>query len=327
MIKATHIIALASVMAALTSCINDGLDDCTLDVRFRYVYNMQEADGFAREADEVDLYVFDSEKRFVGRHTATGIDGEGFTMRLPLPSPGRYSFVAWAHGTKESGEMSHFEIPEIRKGESPEVLTARIRRTGNIASTRQNSLLNGTLEAEVSGADRHLRIDMMKCTNAIRVILMPIRAGQNLISEDYDIRIEGNNGWLAYNAAPYRRDELIYKPHLQRHTVSQKPDTGNPEIDNAVIADLSTSRIMYGSNPRLVVHNRKFNRDILDIDLAWFLSLQAIGEHKAEWSDQEYLDRQDEYAMTFFIDDTTWLTTYIIVNGWVLSLEDIGLKR
>lgn len=315
------------ILAFMTSCVNDNLEDCSLDLKFRYLYNMQNADGFANEAGVVDLYVFDSEKRFVSRYTADVSGKEDFTMHLPLPTPGKYTFVAWAHGTELDNEMSNFDIPEIKVGESPELLTARIRRIGNTAKYKQNSLLNGTLEAEVSGENRHLCIDMMKCNNDIRVILMPIRAGQTLVSEDYDIRIEGNNGWLAFNAAPYRRDELTYAPHNQVRIANQtNPDTENEEIDNAILADLSTSRIMAGSNPRLIVHNKRFGRDILNIDLAWFLSLQAIGEHKAEWSNQEYLDRQDKYSMTFFIDDTTWLTTHIIVNGWVLSLEDIGLK-
>ena len=65
----------------------------------------------------------------------------------------------------------------------------------------------------------------------------------------------------------------------------------------------------------------------MNLNLAWFLSLQAIGEHRAEWSDQEYLDRQDEFAMTFFIDadQGTWMQTHFVVNGWVLSLEDVEL--
>jgi hypothetical protein len=38
---------------------------------------------------------------------------------------------------------------------------------------------------------------------------------------------------------------------------------------------------------------------------------------------QEYLDRQDEYTMTFFLDeDGDWLSASIIVNSWRVVLNN-----
>ena len=78
-------------------------------------------------------------------------------------------------------------------------------------------------------------------------------------------------------------------------------------------ADFNTSRILDGSNARLVVRNASSGREILNINLPW--------------TNQEYLDRQDEYSMTFFIDGATWMETKIVVNGWVLSLQDIDFSK
>lgn len=310
------------MLAALSSCVYDDQSDCTLDLNFRYVYNMQNTDGFAHEVDEVEVYVFNEAGRPVGRYSAGVQEGQDCTVRLPLPTPGKYTFVAWAYGLDEQDELAGFEIPA--SADAPEDLTARLRRTDGRADHKLNSLLNGTLEAEVSGADRHLTIDMMKCTNALRVILMPAKAGQSLSSEDFDIHIEGRNGWLAYDASTWQEDPVTYYPYYQKSELKDGAESG--EIDNAVVADLNTSRIIYGSNPRLVIRNTEFDREILNIDLAWFLTLQAIGEHKGEWGNQEYLDRQDEYAMTFFIDCNTWMKAHVVVNGWVLSLEDTELN-
>ncbi len=314
------------MLAGLNSCVYDDQSDCTLDLRFRYVYNMQNADGFAHEADEVEVYVFDDSGSFVGKYASEVAEGQDCVMRLPLPTPGKYTFVAWANGSDEKEEAAYFEMPSEAKCSSPQDLSARIRRSGGRADHKLNSLLNGVLEAEVSGANRHLTVDMMKCTNALRVILMPSRAGQTLESEDFDIHIEGRNGWLAYDASTYQADQVTYCPYYQNLEQKGSPVPAVDEIDNAVVADLNTSRIIYGSNPRLVIRNTELDREILNIDLAWFLSLQAIGEHKGEWGNQEYLDRQDEYAMTFFMDGNTLLMTRVIVNGWALSLEDTELK-
>lgn len=313
------------MIVALTSCVYDDQSDCTLDLKFRYVYNMQNTDGFAHEVDKVDVYVFDETDRLVGQYSAGVEEGLDCTMQLPLPATGRYTFVAWAYSQDQKDELSYFEIPAAKDCDLLEDLTARLRQTSDRADHKLNSLLNGVLETEVSGENRHLTIDMMKCTNALRVILMPSRAGQTLHSEDFDIHIEGRNGWLSYDASTYQEDPVNYYPYYQMLERKDSVDSKAAEIDNAVVADLNTSRIIYGSNPRLVISNNKVGRDILDIDLAWFLSLQAIGEHKGEWGNQEYLDRQDEYAMTFFIDNDIWMRTHIIVNGWVLSLEETEL--
>ena len=50
------------------------------------------------------------------------------------------------------------------------------------------------------------------------------------------------------------------------------------------------------------------------------------GYYNREMSDQEYLDRQDEYAMTFFIDEGyRWENTCIYINSWRVVLQDIEL--
>lgn len=324
--RVISILSLILATLSMASCIKDNQDDCTLDLSFRYVYNMQNADGFSHEVDEVEVYVFDDAKHFVGQYVTGVTESQKCTMHIPLPTPGKYTFVAWAHSLKEKDEQAFFEIPASGKCTTMEDLTARLRRTAGRVDHKLNSLLNGTLEAEVSGANRHLTIDMMKCTNALRIVLMPSRSGKTLASEDFDIHIEGRNGWLAYDASTYKADSVNYYPYYQSLETKNGGSAEDSEIDNAVVADLNTSRIMYGTNPRLVVRNKKTDRELLNIDLAWFLALQAIGEHKGEWGNQEYLDRQDEYAMTFFFDGDTWMRTHIVVNGWVLSLEETELK-
>jgi hypothetical protein len=44
-------------------------------------------------------------------------------------------------------------------------------------------------------------------------------------------------------------------------------------------------------------------------------------------SDQEYLDRQDEYNMTFFLDEFgNWASSRIIINSWNVILQDTELQ-
>jgi hypothetical protein len=42
-------------------------------------------------------------------------------------------------------------------------------------------------------------------------------------------------------------------------------------------------------------------------------------------SNQEYLDRQDEYTMTFFLDEGEWVSSVIYINSWRVVINNIVL--
>lgn len=310
------------------SCIMDDTSDCGFDVQFKYDYNILETDVFGQEADWVSLWVYDSDDRLVEIYTEEGIRGrEGYTMHIPHLAAGDYTLVAWAGSFDVEGEFADFEFAETGHGSGIETLTARLPRTEDSThQARLNSLLNGVLEVSVADGQR-FTIDMMKIIHTLRVILMPTRGGQEMAVEDFEIFIDDTSSWLWYDASVYREDRVTYRPYYMEVSSASEPGSKSEAISSAVVAELNTSRLIYEAEPRLVVRNSASGADIMDIDLAWFLSLQAIGEHRAEWSNQEYLDRQDEYALTFFIDmDTgTWMRGRIVVNGWVISLEDVEL--
>jgi hypothetical protein len=55
--------------------------------------------------------------------------------------------------------------------------------------------------------------------------------------------------------------------------------------------------------------------------------LLVKSNYKSHWGDQEFLDRQDEYNMTFFLDNNLrWLNAEIIINSYRVVLNDVGLQ-
>lgn len=41
---------------------------------------------------------------------------------------------------------------------------------------------------------------------------------------------------------------------------------------------------------------------------------------------QEFLDREDEYSMTFFLDaNKKWISTSILIHSWRIVLDDVEL--
>jgi hypothetical protein len=64
--------------------------------------------------------------------------------------------------------------------------------------------------------------------------------------------------------------------------------------------------------------------DVCRIPLADY-ALLVKGNYRKEMSDQEYLDRQDEYTMTFFLDEGEWVSSVIYINSWRVVLNDTEL--
>lgn len=85
---------------------------------------------------------------------------------------------------------------------------------------------------------------------------------------------------------------------------------------SAMLVEFATSRLLESHKPLLTVKNKQTDKVVFQIDLNQ-AALLVKGFHREKMSDQEYLDRQDEYNMTFFLDDgSRWVSTVIIINDW-----------
>ena len=317
-------------LVGLVSCsIYDEQGDCSTKLKFRYVYNMQNANGLADEADKVTVWLFDENGKLVSTVSDSGKNmDENYELNIGELDGGNYRIVAWAQSTDEQGELANFTIPTLQKGDDISLLTAKLNRNAdNTNDQRLNNLLYGNLDASINGGGQTLTVDLHKATNTIRILMVPLGTSEaaDLQPDDLEFRIEGQNGWLDYKGDPYNgTDNITYLPCLTEMAIDSTSEGGNT-INRAIIAEFSVSRIMADQEPRLIIYRKGATTPLMNINLSWFLTLQGIGEHKEEWSNQEYLDRQDYYAMTFFFNENTWMKYRIIVNGWKLSLEDIAL--
>jgi hypothetical protein len=89
-----------------------------------------------------------------------------------------------------------------------------------------------------------------------------------------------------------------------------------------VVAEFTTSRLIDGQSPILTIYNIEENERVLSIPVADY-ALLVKGNYNAQMSNQEYLDRQDEYNMTFFLDEAgRWISSSIVVNSWRVVLNN-----
>ena len=93
---------------------------------------------------------------------------------------------------------------------------------------------------------------------------------------------------------------------------------------NVALAELTIGRMRAGQSPVLHIKNRATGEDVFRIPLADY-ALLVKGNYRKEMGDQEYLDRQDEYTMTFFLDEGEWVSSVIYINSWRVVLNDTEL--
>ena len=116
-------------------------------------------------------------------------------------------------------------------------------------------------------------------------------------------------------------DEQITYCAWSKENVSAGMENRTITEVNGVLAELTVARLVIGQKPMLVITNNETGQEVVRIPLI-DMALLIKGNYNKEMSDQEYLDRQDEYNMTFFLDESeSWMNAYIYINSWKVVLQ------
>lgn len=326
-------------MLALQACdgvIYDDEGDCSVNyrVKFRYDYNMKFANAFAHEVNTVTLYLLDSDGRVVWQRTEQGeaLASEDYAMTVDV-EPGNYSLLAWA-GTSDKGS---FTIPETTVGMELTCTLNRQHDTDGTAFVKDTEsldrLFHGYLAeqtfSETEGTYFYT-VDLKKNTNDVRVVLQHL-SGEAVDKDKFTFTITDNNGRMDWNNDLLSDEQITY---YAWHTESGEADMSVSAAEakpatrstfSAAIAELSVPRLMEDHDTRLTVTNNETGETVLSIPLI-DIALLVKGYYNRDMPDQEYLDRQDEYNLVFFLDEgDRWLDTYIYINSWKVVLQNTGL--
>ena len=324
-------------LAVLPSCesIFEYEGDCSVNWRmnFRYDLNMKYADAFSHKTRNVTLYAFDQSGALVWQNTVQGdtLSTEGYAMNLDL-EPGVYDILAWA-GCEEAAE--NFTIyPTKTDGLTCDDIYCEINRKyddqGNAyVDSHLGTFMHGfvnDLEVVNEEGTHHVKMPMTKNTNEVYILLQNL-SGEPMDKDDFTFTITDNNGRMAYDNSLLPCEEITYKAWRKASgTVGEDGVESRATITSAsvVVAELTIGRLVMGNDPRLNIIN-KAGELVLSIPLIDYALL--IKSHYDDMTDQEYLDRQDEYNMTFFLDeDMHWVSSYIYINSWKVVLSDVDFS-
>lgn len=360
----------AIALTTMSSCIKEDMDDCPpaiskVALQFDYTYNVKQADAFAAEVKNINVYAFDENGKFFDSYIESREKFEtGHTMEITGLKDGKYTFVCLARDRQvmsraEDDEME-FSFASLTPGVSSiDDLTERMGKDNGegIKNDKEFAALY-TAKTQVDfqrlnqngneGTVVTSTLSLMKCTKTYRIVLLPYENDQaDFKPENFDVRIEGSSAWLDHKGEKVKNEGITYLPYNMERRANYDgahTEVNEEPVDQALIYDLSSSRMFERQNDRRAVRDGDKNNyddkriiitDLRDKDnpielfnhsLPWFLAL--CGEKvNQNWDDQEYLDREDHYVLMFYVSDKRDynMITKVNVNGWNVNIKDTEL--
>lgn len=360
----------AIALTTMSSCIKEDMDDCPpaiskVALQFDYTYNVKQADAFAAEVKNINVYAFDENGKFFDSYIESREKFEtGHTMEITGLKDGKYTFVCLARDRQvmsraEDDEME-FSFASLTPGVSTiDDLTVRMGKDNGeeIKNDKEFAALY-TAKTQVDfqrlnqkgneGTVVTSTLSLMKCTKTYRIVLLPYENDQaDFKPENFDVRIEGSAAWLDHKGEKVKNEKITYLPYNMERRANYDgahTEVNEEPVDQALIYDLSSSRMFERQSDRRAVRDGDKNNyddkriiitDLRDKDhpielfnhsLPWFLAL--CGEKvNQNWDDQEYLDREDHYVLMFYVSDKRDynMITKVNVNGWNVNIKDTEL--
>ncbi len=321
------LIVVASVLT-LPSCesLYDDLQPCPqgLRVRFIYDYNMEFANAFPAQVDCLTVFLYDSEGHWLATRTdATPkqLADENWRMEFDL-EPGQYTLLAYGGMQCDKSSFSFTSNP----AETP-LRDLRVRLNSDCltspAGQQLHRLFYGRVNAEVKagGTDyNNVTVSMIKDTNNLRVLLQQV-SGEKIDVNNFEFRVVDNNTLMGWNNDVLPSPQVSYYPWTKGNaSPGQLPDYSEASV---AWAEMSFPRLVTGLQPHLIVTNRLTGETTIDIPLNNYLLLLKSMAY-AKMGNQEFLDRESQWNMLFFLDNNMqWIKTTIVINDWIVRINDI----
>lgn len=308
-------------------------------VRFDDSRNMNFADAFAAEVNSVKLFVIDSQTQEImlqlEETDADKLHTPGYTLELPLPSSSPATpvpdytnrpidLVAWCglNAEDENGLYSFTLTNDyLASGQKNRIEDLGARLYGNLSAPMDrhlNELHHGMLLGQtiMGGRDTTLVVPLVRNTNNIRVVLQRID-GTALHEQDFDFEITSDNALMNWdNTLEETGKPVTYTQYVKRDNTST---TGG----QIVVGELSTGRMVKERAMRL--RAKYEGKTLLDIPLITY-ALLVKGYYNEAMSDQEFLDRQNDWSFIFFLNEQNqWEHSNLYINDWHVVIDNVEL--
>lgn len=309
--KAISRYAAAAILLACAVCLGACIDtrddrsECTVDMTFRFEYtlNKDSDDLFGRQAECVDLYIYNGKGSFVTTvraSRAAGTLGNDNKVVVNLMQ-GNYTAVVWANmhnGDFEctyDGPISQHRVNVIADNNNvPAVPSAVMHGT---AAFTANNTTSETGEVLVS---------MTKNTNNVKIILNAKGNPAPVPADAFIMSVTGSNG-------AYKSDNSF----AECARLNYIPQYSKPQA-NSVQGEFNVLRLRQGDDLCLTIdHNN--TRSEVRLPMTDMLT-GAILQHPM-YTNNSDLDRYDEYVLEYDVDMSGSGAAVIVlikINDWTV---------
>lgn len=335
-----------SLLASCNDLMHDDLPPCDMgvDLQFKYDYNVQRADMFNDHVGGLSVFVYDEQGNFIARHdayndaTSQPLKDPNYAMRINL-EPGKYRFATFAFQKKYEDALAQpgakFQIALPQQGDNITALHARLdREQGKVNNQSQpldtlwQGLSNELVEVKDLQVTRHT-IGLVRDTKQLTISLHQTDEPANINADDFSYQITNANGDISYDNSLLPDEELTYTPYYT-WTTEFKDTEGNVK-ERTAHAALMFSRLIWhpveenDKNAILTITNKTTGEEVARINLADCLA-QGRGAFEARhYSEQEFLDREYDYKLDFFLQGNQWKYVQLSISilDWVKRIQRV----
>lgn len=278
--------------------------------------NLHYADAFLNSVKKVHVLMFDLSGTLQYQWDVPQkdlIDGNKLNVNV---RPGIYDVITWGGNYHQSASVAR-GIPGVSRIED---FHCRVNRDADNQISDDiecffHCIKRVELPYSAQSKPHRVFFNLTKDTNTVKIILQQL-SGDPVDMSELNVSITDNNGWLNHDNSLRSDAMLTYRPwHVNSGTVASL---------GAMTTQFTVSRLFQYSNPTVTV-TRADGSAVLSIPLIDY-ALLVKSKYNEDMPDQEYLDRQDEYNMTFFLDSQLkWVDTRIIINDWVIVNNNVDM--
>ena len=294
--------------AGITGCdvFHDDLDQCDLFLEFRYDYNMANEDWFADQVEEVKVYVFDAEGKYLQTFTEKGNSLKNTDYRMPIPYRLKgCTAVVWAGKTNE-----FYRLSSMTTGDPIDKLALKYEPDNNMSNNHLDALWHSgpLLMFSPENISNTETVSLIRNTNDITI---SITRGSNQVDlSKYNIQLiaansiydyknnfgDGNKNIIYHPCADEEDNKLSLQTRL--HTLRFVKDVAMPF---SITEQTSGKAIDIGGETTINL-----------IDYLLKSKPETMG-------DQEYLDRRYQWDINIRIGDKEengYIALSITINNW-----------
>lgn len=203
-----------------------------------------------------------------------------------------------------------------------------------------------------AGRATYATVSLVRDTKHLTLTLRHVDDPADMSADDYEVRILDNNAHLAHDNSVLTHDSLRYSPYaiwtsrlLDDNTVEiEQTHAGNPGqyFDDDARADGGDERtvvqrtahynIMFNrlmlnpddnaDNAALEIRNKQTGDIVANVNLPYILAQGRMAYEIQNYGRQEYLDREHDYHLDFFLKGDKWLMVEIHVLSWSKRVQN-----